>query len=72
MSKRYAKLPSELLSLSDEYTAFCFDEACAYIMAMLDDGKKIVKFVDDEPLVKAKHYSRASDMYKDLMESLNK
>ena len=42
MSKRYRKTPSELLSISDEYTAYCFDEACAYIMGKLDAGGEII------------------------------
>lgn len=55
--------PSELLEIEDAYTAFCFDEACAFIIAQLKDGK--------EPIVKKRNaenttvnYSRPSDIYK--------
>ena len=32
--------PSQMLNLEDEYTAYCFDEACAYIYSQIKDGKK--------------------------------
>lgn len=34
--------PSNLLCIDDDYTAFCFDEACAEIMAHIDQGEKPV------------------------------
>ena len=39
-SQRFNKLPSEIACITDEYTAFCFDEACFYIITQLEDGKK--------------------------------
>ena len=36
----YQERPSNILGIDDEYTSFCFDEACAYIMSKIDDGKK--------------------------------
>lgn len=54
MSKRYKKLPSEILKIEDAYTAYCFDEACALIMQKIDDGEEI-KF--------KKHYGSFSEMY---------
>ena len=39
--------PSQLLNLEDEYTAYCFDEACAYIYSEIQDGKK-AKFEEDK------------------------
>jgi molybdopterin synthase catalytic subunit len=56
--------PSELMDISDAYTAFCFDEACAYILKELKDGK--------EPIFKKESsndsdngiYRRPSDLYK--------
>ena len=41
--------PSELLGALDEYTAFCFDEACAYIISRLQDGDKLKEKVSVEP-----------------------
>ena len=35
MSKQYSCRPSQLLGIEDEYTAFCFDEACCEIIARL-------------------------------------
>ena len=36
----YKVRPSTLLDIMDPYTAFCFDEACAYITKRLEDGDK--------------------------------
>ena len=35
MSQLYNKRPSEFIGGLDEYTAFCFDEACSYIISMM-------------------------------------
>lgn len=40
MARVYHDRPSNLLGIQDNYTSFCLDEACAYIIAMLEDGKK--------------------------------
>lgn len=40
MSKLYCLRPSEVIGLYDEYEAFCFDEACAYIVGKIKDGLK--------------------------------
>lgn len=51
--------PSELMDISDAYTAFCFDEACAYIISEMRDGK--------EPIMnnngKEKECRKPSDLY---------
>lgn len=47
--------PSELMCINDGYTAFCLDEACAYIKARMMDG--------EEPKFK-KQYKSFSDIYK--------
>ncbi len=54
MSRRYKKTPSELLAVKDEYTAYCLDEACAFIMGKLDAGEEILF---------KKHYSSFHDIY---------
>jgi len=41
MVKRYNKTPSELMSIEDEYTAYCFNEACAVILGNLEAGEEI-------------------------------
>lgn len=62
MAKRFGKLPSEILNIEDEYTAFCFDEACVYIMCELESGKTpcYIEVGKEEP----KHYSNFKDFYK--------
>ena len=47
MSKTYQVRPSEILRLFDEYTAYCFDEACAYFLSELSE-KKQPHFEEDE------------------------
>lgn len=54
MSRMYRTRPSSLLGLEDSYTAFCFDEACAYIMRRVDEG---------EELYFVKKYKKFSDLY---------
>lgn len=53
--------PSELLEIEDAYTAFCFDEACAYIIKRLQDGNKPVYKIDYKD---TKTYAKPSDFYK--------
>lgn len=55
MAKSYNSRPSQLMAITDPYTAYCLDEACAYIMKELEDGKEIVRRT---------HYSKPSDLYK--------
>ena len=53
--------PSEMLGLeSDSWLAFCFDEACTFILAQLKDGKKPIMRIDENNSVR---YSRPSDLY---------
>ncbi|WP_369703029.1 hypothetical protein [Clostridium moutaii] len=39
MAKTYKTRPSQILSIEDNYTAFCFDEACDYILSELSKEK---------------------------------
>ena len=56
MSQMYQCRPSELLHISDdEYTAYCLDEAIAYLRARVDSG---------EEMVFKKEYTSFSDIYK--------
>lgn len=54
MVQRYQRTPSELLAIEDEYTSYCLDEACAYIMSRLDAG---------EEMAFTTRYSSFSEMY---------
>ena len=38
-ANRFNKLPSEIARIHNEYEAFCFDEACDYIIRQLEDKK---------------------------------
>lgn len=38
MSDFYKCKPSEVIHLEDEYTSFCFDEACLYISLQIQNG----------------------------------
>lgn len=55
MHKLYQKRPSEIFFIEDDYTAYCLDEAIAYIIMKMKDG--------DEPSFKTK-YKSFSDMYR--------
>lgn len=54
MSKMYKERPSKILEISDAYTAFCLDEACAFIINKLENEEE-PKFVVS--------YSKPSDLY---------
>ncbi|RXI52677.1 hypothetical protein [Clostridium tetani] len=49
ISKQYKQRPSEIIGLTNDYEAFCFDEACIYIISKLqEEGSPKPKFIDDE------------------------
>ena len=52
--------PSEVMGLEDGYTAFCFDEACAFIVKQLRDGKEPIMRVENNHIA----YKRPSDLYR--------
>lgn len=58
--------PSEIMGIEDLYSAFCFDEACAYIVKQIEDGKEPIfkeKKKDKEGKEVPKSYKRASELY---------
>lgn len=52
----------------DEYTAFCFDEACSYIMIKMQDkeNKPHFKKSDKEQKSTEVRYRSAKDLYESL------
>lgn len=40
LAKSQNQKPSNVLCIEDEYTAFCFDEACEYIMINIRNGEE--------------------------------
>ena len=59
LAKKYSKLPSELIHVCDEYTAFCFDEACAIIANRIESG--------EEPQFVVK-YRSFTELYDDVLK----
>lgn len=56
--------PSEIMEIYDPYTAFCFDEACAYIVRQLEDGQEpIIKREKTNDVAKPQNYKRASELF---------
>lgn len=49
-----------MMGIKDEYTAFCFDEACAFIIKQLRDGKEPIMKVENDKIV----YNKPSDLYR--------
>ena len=39
-AQRFHIRPSEMLRLRDDYDAYCFDEACCYMLGQLEEGKR--------------------------------
>ena len=54
LAKRYQCRPSTFFGIADPYTSYCFDEACAYITAQIEEG--------NEPNFKKK-FSSFKEMY---------
>lgn len=69
MARLYNKRPSEVIGVFDTYDAYCFDEACAVIIAKMED-KKEPNFSNSSN-VEQKSYSKASDLYKDVYNTGN-
>lgn len=63
IAKKFNRLPSEILHIDDEYTAFCFDEACCQILIHLENGEKptYIERKKEEP----KEYKGFTDFYKE-------
>ena len=57
MSKLYRIRPSEILGIVDTYTAYCLDEACAYITSKIQKGEEPDFNIQKESLEKLKHIS---------------
>ena len=65
MAKRYRQRPSNIIGVVDEYTAYCFDEACIFLYDAIED-KKELKFGNgdkSEKLQEPKHYTSLSEFY---------
>lgn len=70
MSKMYGKLPSEIIKLKDEYVAFCFDEACFFIRAKIEEGEMPdFDFKKKEGSEGSNHFTSFSSMYDSVMNS---
>ena len=41
ISRQFGALPSEIVGISDCYEAFCFNEACLYVISEISEGKEI-------------------------------
>lgn len=54
--------PSEVLYIKDEYTAYCFDEACAFIRMKLEKGETPIY----KDIKTKKHYSSYSELIQDV------
>lgn len=63
MSKLYRIRPSEIVGIVDVYTAFCFDEACAYITSRIKDGEEPNFTVKENKSLEKPHYNSLKEMY---------
>lgn len=71
MSMRYKVRPSEIMGISDPYTAFCFDEACYFIEVKIKDMKEneieSLNFIEDREN-QEKEKKRVSKRYQSYSE----
>ncbi len=63
MSKLYNCLPSDIIGVEDNYTAFCFNEACAEIILRLQNEEKPIYREQEE---EQEEYSNFTDFYKNF------
>lgn len=67
MSKLYDVRPSQLIGITEEYDAYCFDEAAAYIISRIKDGETPdFSIKDNKGTIEKPRYSKMSDMYKSM------
>lgn len=66
MSRQFHKLPSEILRIEDEYTAFCFDEACSDIISHLMNGDEPTYVKLGMSKESSKHYSTMSEFFNQI------
>lgn len=52
------------MGIEDDYTAFCFDEACAYICSKLLNGE--IPNYDRSTMKKDTHYKSFTSFYSDF------
>lgn len=64
MSKEYNQKPSQIINLENDYIAYCFDEACVYLLAHLKDGKQL--HFDGDENKQMKHFKSISEYYASL------
>ena len=65
MAKQYGCRPSTVLGLDDDYTAFCFDEACNCIAYhLMNEEEANYREFDENGEIKKNHYKSFSDLYK--------
>lgn len=65
MSKLYSIRPSIIMNIFDGYTAYCFDEVCAYITSMIRQGEEPSFEIKDKQIEKP-HYNSLRDMYNEM------
>lgn len=66
ISKQFECRPSQLFPEMDEYTAFCFDEACTYITVKLQDKEAKPHFKQNDDEKPVQKFKSASDLYKSM------
>lgn len=67
MVEKFGGRPSEIICVEDEYTAYCFDEACLYIMTMLEQKKEPIFEEEKDVKVTNITYTCFSDLYNNII-----
>jgi hypothetical protein len=66
MARQFRCLPSVVLGIEDEYTAYCFNEACYFILAKLEADEKphYIERKTNGEVLEPKSYKSFKDFYK--------
>lgn len=67
LSERFNERPSEILGIEDNYLAFCFDEACDFILSM----RETIKTVGKDGLIHESSKWRKTPHFTDEVKPLN-
>lgn len=65
IAKEFGCLPSEVMSIKDEYTAYCFNEACLNVLLRVKNEEK-PHYITLKQGEEQKSFSNFTDFYKNI------
>ena len=66
IAKEFGCLPSQVMSIDDEYTAYCFNEACMNVLTRLKNNETPHYVTLEQGKENQQSYHNFSDFYKNI------